>query len=221
MATKGGRIAPDGRPPQAKGLGKNAKRHDLERPATPGLHGSDLQQGDVQAMEQGQRIAPAQTQAASTSIERRPDGSQVQRSTEADGTQTSSLQIPDAIDFLGDRSRNGNEFQPVQARRTLDSSRALTWMPLLRHLVNGPNASSALVNAFINQARAMQMAGSVPATIVDMNAADDGIEAMIAAMSGEEGDQPVAPEQPVQVDSEEIGEPPVQQATETGPTEGP
>src|SRR5690606_16933027 len=63
MTARGGRIPPDGRPTQAPGVGKNSKRHDLERRNVPFLHGSDLQVGDVQAMEQGQRIAPKQTQA--------------------------------------------------------------------------------------------------------------------------------------------------------------
>lgn len=199
MAAKGGRIAPDGRPPQAKGIGKNSKRHDLERAKTPGLHGSDLQQGDVQAMEDGQRIAPAQSQGAATAVAP-PQSGGAPRAQRGGG----GMEIPDAIDFLGDQAQNGSEFQPVPSQRTLDSSRALTWMPLLRQLVNGPNASSALVNAFINQARAMQMAGSVPATIVDMTAADDGIEAMIAAMTGEEDTS--APEQPAQPDTEVVPE---------------
>ena len=56
---KGGRIAPDGRQSQAPGVGKNSVRSDLSQPAkTPGLAGSDLQQGDVQALERGQKIAP-------------------------------------------------------------------------------------------------------------------------------------------------------------------
>lgn len=54
----GGIIPPDGRPPQASGVGKNAKRHDLEAPATPGLSGSDLQYGDVSMLEAGQAVAP-------------------------------------------------------------------------------------------------------------------------------------------------------------------
>lgn len=170
-SNKGGRIAPDGRPAQAPGVGKNAKRHDLERPATPGLHDSDLQQGDVQAMEQGQRIAPRSTQqSGQTQIAR-------QTMERGGGTETSSMQIPDAIDFLG--QRNGPEFGPPTPQRRLDSSAALTWLPILRQLAAGPGASSALVNAFINQARLLQQAGAQPATVVDMAAVDDGLEAML------------------------------------------
>lgn len=58
----GGRIAPDNRGPQTPGAGAQSKRHDLERRDVPFLHGSDLQQGDVEAMREGQRVAPVQTQ---------------------------------------------------------------------------------------------------------------------------------------------------------------
>ena len=173
-SNKGGRIAPDGRPAQAPGVGKNAKRHDLERPATPGLHDSDLQQGDVQALEQGQRIAPRSTQRPSDAPARLER--QVQRN-HPGSSMNQGMQIPDAIDFLG--QRNGPEFGPPTPQRRLDSSAALTWLPILRQLAAGPGASSALVNAFINQARLLQQAGAQPATVVDMAAVDDGLEAML------------------------------------------
>lgn len=181
---KGGRIPPDGRPPQAKGVGKNSKRHDLERRKTPGLHGSDLQQGDVQAMEDGQRIAPASTQQRGQQAPPQ-QGQAPQRAQQMPGTAPSQrgVEVPDAIDFLAER--NGNGFSMPNPVRQTDSSRALTWLPILRQLVSGPGTSSALVNAFINQARQMHQAGSQPATIVDMNATDDGIEAMLNAGIGE------------------------------------
>lgn len=167
---KGGRIPPDGRPPQAKGVGKNAKRHDLERP--PPVHGSDLQYGDRKRLEQGMKTAPAQTQE-------RGGAPQIARQTmeRGGGTQTSSMQVPDAIDFLA--KKNGSDFNPPQYERRIDASKAMTWLPILRRLASGPGASAALVNAFINQARLMQQAGGQPATIVDMNATDDGIEEML------------------------------------------
>ena len=164
-----------GRPPQSKGVGANAKRHDLERPKTPGLHDSDLQMGDVQAMEQGQRIAPAATQ--------QPAGAgPVTPTTQAPPQQPvtqAPMEIPDAIDFLAEQ--NGAEFTMPNQQRRMDNSAALTWLPILRQLASGPGASSALVSAFINQARLMSQAGSQPATIVDMNATDEGIEAMLDA----------------------------------------
>lgn len=170
----GGRIPPDGRPPQAKGVGKNAKRHDLERQATPGLHDSDLQQGDVQAMEDGQRIAPATTQQPGSVAPAPQQGAPSGQMPQAGGQ---SVEVPDAIEFLA--GKNGSQFNMPNPQRQIDNSRALTWLPILRQLASGPGASSALVNAFINQARLMHQAGSQPATIVDMRAADDGIEAML------------------------------------------
>lgn len=167
---KGGRISPDNRGAQAKGVGKNSKRHDLERQATPGLHGSSLQKGDVQALEQGQRVAPIQEQERGQAPQ--PQGGGQPQQAGGQG-----VQVPDPIDFLA--GKNGDQFGPPTPQRRIDESRAKTWLPLIRHLVNGPGASPALVNAFINQARLMQQAGSQPATIVDMNATDDGIEEML------------------------------------------
>lgn len=170
---RGGRIPPDGRPAQAPGVGADAKRHDLEAQATPDMHGSDLQYGDRQAMEEGQRIAPAQVQQPASGAP--VVGSQPSSSAAMSGG--GGLEVPDPIDFLA--QRNGQGFQVPTPQRRIDESRAMTWLPILRQLAQGPGASSALVNAFINQARLMAQTGSGPATIVDMNAADDGIEEML------------------------------------------
>lgn len=170
VSRRGGRIPPDGRPPQAKGVGKNAKRHDLER--APNVGGSDLQYGDRKRFEQGMKVAPIQQQPRGQTPE-------IARQTMTrDGVhEMSSMQLPDAIDFLS--QKNGSDFTLPERRRQVDSSKALTWLPILRRLASGPGASSALVNAFINQARLVQQAGGQPATIVDMNATDDGIEEML------------------------------------------
>ena len=169
----GGRIAPDGRPPQAKGVGKNAKRHDLERAATPGLAGSDLQQGDVQALESGQRVAP---------IKQNPRGRAPQPSGgEQSGGQNRGVQssqgAPDAIEFLG--GQQGNEFNVSTPARAVTNERALSWMPLIRSLVVGPGTSGLLASAFINQARELRRSGSSPVTVIDLDAIDDGLEAML------------------------------------------
>ena len=52
----GGRVPPDGRPPVAPGVGKTARRHDLEAQPTPGLSDPSIQQGDVQRLEQAQQV---------------------------------------------------------------------------------------------------------------------------------------------------------------------
>jgi hypothetical protein len=173
MAAKGGRIRSDGRPPQAKGVGKNAKRHDLERPATPGLHGSDLQQGDVQEMERGQRIAPVQEQGqgapqvARQTTERAPDG-----------TETSSMQIPDAIDFMGNEFGGGQLGAPETGRRPF-ASKGETWLPILQMMASKPGTSGLLAQALIHQARRLRQLEHLNAQVVDMHDAEDSIEAML------------------------------------------
>lgn len=167
----GGRIAPDNRGPQAKGVGKNSKRHDLERRSVPFLHGSDLQQGDVQAMEQGQRIAPKQTQQPA----------QPQRAASQSVNQTSQgVKVPDAIEFLAGR-QSGPMGLPRRGR-AIENHQALNWLPLLRQIVVGPGSSGLLASAFINQAREIGRVGSTPATIIDLDAVDDGIEAMLDSL---------------------------------------
>jgi len=99
----GGKIPNQGNPPAAKGVGKNSKRHDLERQATPGLHGSDLQQGDIKKLEQGQRIAPIRTQAPAA-----PKGQSGQPGGQTRKAQSGGpMQVPDAIEFLG--GKQGSE----------------------------------------------------------------------------------------------------------------
>ena len=165
----GGRIPPDNRGPQAKGIGKNSKRHDMERQATPGLHGSDLQQGDIQKLERGQRVAPIRTQPAAAP--------QRQAGGQARGQPRAPMQTPDAIEFLG--GKQGPEFNMPQTGRPVLNEKALSWLPLVRSLVVGPGSSGLLASAFINQARELRKSNSSPTTIIDLDATDDGLEAML------------------------------------------
>ena len=113
----GGKIAPDGRRPQAPGVGKNAKRHDLERPATPGLSNSDLQQGDVQRLEQAQRTAPraggkkVQAPAQGGKPAKRRQGAQR-------GSGEFSMATPDPIQMAG--SRIGGQVPTSDAGTVVD-----------------------------------------------------------------------------------------------------
>jgi len=165
----GGRIPPDNRGPQAKGIGKNSKRHDMERQATPGLHGSDLQQGDIQKLERGQRVAPIRTQPAAAP--------QRQAGGQARGQPRAPMQTPDAIEFLG--GKQGPEFNMPQTGRPVLNEKALSWLPLVRSLVVGPGSSGLLASAFINQTRELRKSNSSPTTIIDLDATDDGLEAML------------------------------------------
>lgn len=172
---RGGKIKPDGRPVSAPGVGKNSRRHDLETRTTPYLHDSDLQQGDVQAMEQGQRIAPKKTQqpAAPAPVSR---GS----GTTADRSGTGTTGVPDAIDFLAGRS-NGEVGIPATGY-VAGSSRATTWLPILQQLATGPGSSGVLGAALIDQTRRMRRA--VPrrdAAVIDMQDTDVALAAMLDA----------------------------------------
>jgi hypothetical protein len=172
MAEKGGRLpaSEGGRPVSAPGVGKNSKRSDLETRTVPYLHDSDLQQGDVQALEQGQRIAPAQVQQPAVQGQTPQGGN--------GGTPQGTGEVPDAIDFFAGRASGQPGIPRTQAR--IDNSRALTWLPILRQLAAGPGSSGALASAIINQARELSRFSQTPATIVDMESADDALEAMLA-----------------------------------------
>ena len=142
MAGPGGRIAPDGRPAQAPGVGKNARRHDLEAPATPGLSNSDLQQGDVQRLEQAQKIAPRpkrQQGAASAQPRQRPP----QRAGSA-AAASGGMQVPDPIQFASGKI-GGQAVSPGQGgMRQVDP---MAWMPLAEMMAQTPNAGGTIVSS--------------------------------------------------------------------------
>lgn len=130
----GGRIAPDGRAPQAKGVGKNSRRHDLEQPRTPGLHGSDLQQGDVQRLEAAQRVAPTPKRTQAAAAPQRTGGGG-QRPTSASGRA-----VPDPIQFAA--GRMGGKMPTASAPlRQVDAS---AWRPLVERMAYAPNSGGSL-----------------------------------------------------------------------------
>lgn len=126
------------RPVQAPGVGPNAKRHDLERRAVPNLHGSDLQQGDVQAMEQGLRIAPVQEQAPAIPPPP-PSGRDDNRIQEIPGQE---LDINEVI-----QARLAGTLEPDRPGVAVNETaqrRAATWLDIIRDLANQPGASTLL-----------------------------------------------------------------------------
>lgn len=171
---KGGRIAPTNQPAQAPGVGKNSKRHDLERRDVPFLHGSDLQQGDVQALEQGQRVAPVQTQRPATSGSgATPPAPQQNGSTGGRG-----MQVPDAVQFAKDKFGGSDIGVPSgNPESKVDISR---WLPLVKRMANTPGASGNLRTAFINQYANLARRPYVPeVSLFDMNEMDASVEAML------------------------------------------
>jgi hypothetical protein len=172
MAEKGGRLpaSEGGRPVSAPGVGQNSKRSDLETRTVPYLHDSDLQQGDVQALEQGQRIAPAQVQQPAV------QGQAPQRGN--GGTTQGTAEIPDAIDFIAGMAGGGGVNPPSAGLPT--SPNLDMWVRFARRLANGPGSSGLLAGAYINQVRQLirspQNASSV---FIDLNDLDDALEAAL------------------------------------------
>jgi hypothetical protein len=177
MTARGGRITPDGRPSQAPGVGRNAKRHDLENPAraTPPLHGSSgIQQGDIQALEQGQRMRPPQTQGQAA-----PPGVPGAQG----GGGGAPGEVPDAIDFFG----GGDALSMPPPLSDVAQERLDDWLPLLRELIMGPGSSGLLAGALINQYRIMrQTPATFQATWIDLEDVDDGLEAMLNAWDNQD-----------------------------------
>ncbi len=167
MAEKGGKIPPDNRGPQAKGIGKNSKRHDLERQNTPPLHGSDLQQGDIQALEQGRRVAPVKTQQPAA-----PQKQSSSRSSPA--KEGAGLVTPDAIEFLGGRSQGMKALEGM----VTPSENYTSWLPFVRQMVIGPGSSGLMAGAYINQFRQIMGGASVTkSTVINLENMDDALEA--------------------------------------------
>ncbi len=160
----GGKIAPDGRAPVAPGVGKNARRHGLEQPATPGLAGSDLQQGDVQRLEQAQKIAPR--------AKRNQPAAQGKPS--APGRQSTAPQkpspIPDPIEMAGGKIGGSAPVAESSIAEPLDVEK---WKPLLMEIARNPNVSGPLTTtllAFLSNT--LRIPNASGARVIDQNAAD-------------------------------------------------
>jgi hypothetical protein len=170
MALHGGTIPPQGRPPTNKGVGSNARRHDLERPKTPGLHNSSLQYGDVSRLEQAQRTAPLGKQQNPVA---RP---QAGASTTPPGGSLpgqGGFAVPNPIEFA--KRRLGGSLQGKPADLTQRDTRA--WIPLFRRIANQPRGSGTLRNAMIEHLSTMINAPSVPTThVIDMDQMDRDLE---------------------------------------------
>lgn len=177
----GGRIPPDNRQAQAPGVGSKAKRHDLERRSVPYLHGSDLQQGDVAAMEQGQRVLPARTQQSAVQSAGPKGVAGAMAGGVAGGSMAGgvgsarSLSIPDPIDFISERARGSLGAAPAQVpQRRVDVS---GWTPIVQTIANAPQASGLVRAAFLHQFSALARRPYVPdVMLVHLQALDAGVE---------------------------------------------
>ncbi|MDD4985776.1 MAG: hypothetical protein PHQ43_08310 [Dehalococcoidales bacterium] len=161
-----------GRPAQPPGVGANSKRHDLEAPKTPGLHGSDLQYGDVQRLEQAQSIAPIRTQpSAAPSMQATPGGSAPPSGGQPTG-------VPNPLDFL--TSKLGNTLDPDSDPGGMVGVNTRAWAPLLKRLAASKAQSSGLRSVLVARLGEMVNSPYVPsANVVDLNDIDSQIEEMI------------------------------------------
>ncbi len=123
------------RQPQAPGVGKTAKRHDLETPKTPGLTDSDLQQGDVQRLEAAQQAVPARRPATPTT------SSKPRRNT------SSEMESPDPIGFIGGRDGGKPFVGPGGA--TVPMVDIQPWLPLIQRVATNPGAGGAVGAALV------------------------------------------------------------------------
>jgi len=177
MARTGGRIKPTNRPASAPGVGKNSKRHDLERRAVPYLQGSDLQQGDVQALEQGQRVQPLKRTQPPARSQRR----QAQNEASMRGGIDEQGIPTDPISFMAQRI--GGTYQPKAGvvGRSRHDYRA--WLPLLEQLATSPGASGLLVSTYITRLHNMLSGPYIEENqFIDMNQADNDVEALLGSM---------------------------------------
>jgi len=173
-ARKGGRIPADGRPLKSSGVGKDSERTDLSAPATPGLHGSDLQQGDVQMLTEGQRIAPIRNQSPAATSRRR--GRTAGPIKPRGGPQND---LPDPVDFLSERLA-GTYASPgttITPRPTVDVQ---TFLPLLRRISNSPGSSGVVGQAYLTLfANAMNRPFVYETPLIDMQDADNDLAALL------------------------------------------
>ena len=123
---------------RAKGVGKNAVRHDLD--GTPGLAGSDLQQGEVSQLEAGQKAVQNTQQAQQV---------QANAPQPPPAPGAGPMQVPDPVQFamgkLGGGDLQGAGQQVLEQR---DFSR---WLPLLRKLAVSPTSSGILQRAYVER----------------------------------------------------------------------
>ena len=120
---------------QAKGVGKNSKRHDLD--GTPGLD-SDLQQGEVQEMERGQQVVQ-DTQQAQTQVQA---AAQPRAALPAQG-----MAVPDPVEFAGQKV--GGTLEGAGAGQLQERLSFSNWLPLLRRLATSPTSSGLLQRSFM------------------------------------------------------------------------
>ena len=149
---------PQNSPIQAKGVGKDSKRHDLD--GTPGLD-SDLQQGEVSQLEAGQQ-AIQNTQGQQAAGQPLP----AQAASPA-------VQAPDPIDYATSKVGRGLTVPD----RALSAINTAQWLPLIEKLARSNGASPVLRKAYVDMLSRLQREPFSGSTgVVDKRALDSAVE---------------------------------------------
>lgn len=170
----GGRIAPDNRGPQAGGVGRQSARTDLERRDVPFLHGSDLQQGDVEAMRNGQRIAPVTTQQPATP---NPQTGSVPVSRPKGGGDAPNSMTELLTSQLGGTAKGRPQVRPPDPQL---ARRGRAWLQFLQNVARQPGASPmfrAAVQTQVRRAIQANETGPIGGALF-MRDGDVGLEAL-------------------------------------------
>ena len=162
----GGVVQPDGRPPKAKGVGKTARRHDLE--AQPGVGNTDLQHGDRQRIEAAQKVAPRPKKQAASG---RTGG---QRRTARQPQGNAQMQVPDPIEMAAERG-GGKPFASASGEKMeIDPT---PWIPLMEQIANAPNTGGTLTAMMLEQFSNMRRRPlATQPRLIDLNEIDDILE---------------------------------------------
>lgn len=124
---------------RAKGVGRDAKRHDLD--GTPGLsEGSSLQQGEVGQLEAGQK-AVSDTQSA-----------QVAGAALPQQAPSAPVTAPDPIGFA--KGKIGGDLRvPVEELSRINTAQ---WIPMIEKMARSNSASPLLRRAYVNMLARLQ-----------------------------------------------------------------
>lgn len=147
-------------PIQAKGVGKNSKRHDLD--GTPGLSaGSSVNYGEGKELEAGQQ-AVSNTQGAQAQGQPLPE-----QATER------PVGAPDPMAFAAEKI--GGDLQvPEQELTALNTAQ---WIPMIEKLAGSNSSSSLLRRAYVQMlARLQNEPFSGSTAVVDKRELDQAVE---------------------------------------------
>ena len=153
-------MAVENSPIRPKGVGKDAKRHDLD--GTPGLHGSDLQYGDVSKLQAGQR-------AVQNTVNRAPQANPAPAAPSGGG-----MAVPDPLTLAAQKAGGGTSVPPTERIQPINTSQ---WLPLIEQLATS-NSSSLLKKQYIKMLSDMQKNpyASSGTALIDVQDYDDAVE---------------------------------------------